>query len=210
MLPALEVVAPSIRPSSPMPASAPAADGDLAGLRGSFDIWAQKLADENGDGKVLGEQVQLGRWTTAVGRWLIDATLLADVPSLEHALRALQDAAARLRPDGPVARLDAVLHAFAEIAVAGLDRTEQTVIADTLDPGSWAAKMLVLAYQNPHITSSDIGTRLAVHEAQISRSGKALEERGLVVKTRHGRAKGWYATPRGETVAKRLVARASK
>ncbi|MFD9891456.1 MarR family transcriptional regulator [Amycolatopsis sp. NPDC059027] len=186
-----------------------AVDDGRAGLRRGFEVWAEKLKEETGEGKVLGERAAVDRWAAAVGRWLVDAALLADISGLESALRAFRSAATRLQPNGATARLEAVILGLAEVAQSGLDRAEQAALADTLDPRSWAARMLVLAYREPHITSAAIRDRLDVHDAQISRSGKALLERGLVVKTRHGRSKGWYATPRGEAIAARLAERES-
>ncbi|WP_233621562.1 MarR family transcriptional regulator [Amycolatopsis sp. WAC 04182] len=190
---------------------ATSAHGSAAeGLSRGLEVWAAKLREETGEGKVLGDHVAVDRWTAAVGRWLVDASLLADIPSLRAALRAFQSAGTRLQPGGQAARLEAVVTAFAEVTQAALDRAEQATLADTLDPKSWAAKMLVLVCHEAHITSSDICDRLDVHEAQISRSGKMLLERGLVIKTRLGRSKGWYATPRGEATARQLAERESE
>ncbi|MBB5851195.1 MarR family transcriptional regulator [Amycolatopsis umgeniensis] len=183
---------------------------DAEGVARGLDAWASKLKEETGEGKVLGDHAAVDRWAAAVGRWLVDATLLADIPSLRSALRAFQEAGMRLQPGGHTMRLEAVVTSLAEVAQAALDRAEQATLADTLDPKSWAAKMLLLAHREPHITSSDVCSRLGVHEAQISRSGKMLMERGLVVKTRLGRSKGWYATPRGEAVAKQLADRGNE
>ncbi|CAM3585572.1 MarR family transcriptional regulator [Kibdelosporangium persicum] len=177
------------------------------GLEHGLKVWAGRLAEETGDGKVLGEQAAVDRWTAAVSRWLVDATLLADVPNLHEALEVLRAAAMRAHPAGPTARLETTLVTLAEFARAGLDRARQNQLADTLDPNSWAARMLVLVFERPHITSADIVTELATHEAQISRSGKALVERGLLVKNRHGRSKGWHVTPRGAVTAQRLTER---
>ncbi|OOC05722.1 MarR family transcriptional regulator [Amycolatopsis azurea] len=180
---------------------------DAEGLSRGLDTWATKLREETGEGKVLGDHAAVDRWAAAVGRWLVDATLLADIPSLRSALQAFQAAGMRLQPGGATTRLEAVVTALAEVAQSALDRAEQAALADDLDPKSWAAKMLVLVHGEPHITSSDVCSRLGAHEAQISRSGKALMERGLVVKTRLGRSKGWYATPRGGAVATQFAER---
>jgi hypothetical protein len=180
-----------------------------AGRERGLKVWAARLAEETGDGKILGDQAVVDRWAAAVSRWLVDAALSGDVTNLHAALEELRAAVLRLRPTGPVARLEAAVVTLAEVARASLDRARQVHLADTLDPGSWAARMLVLIFQTPHITSADMVEQLGVHEAQISRSGKALVERGLVVKSRHGRAKGWHATPRGTAIAQRLVERST-
>jgi hypothetical protein len=170
-------------------------------------VWATRLEEETGDGKILGEQAAVDRWASAVSRWLVDAALSDDAVNLHAAVEVLRTAVLRLHPTGPTARLETAVVTLAEVARAGLDRSRQNHLAETLDPNSWAARMLVLAHQTPHITSSDLVDQLGAHEAQISRSGKALVERGLLVKSRHGRSKGWHATPRGAALAARLVAR---
>nr|WP_042191392.1 hypothetical protein [Kibdelosporangium sp. MJ126-NF4]CEL20049.1 hypothetical protein [Kibdelosporangium sp. MJ126-NF4]CTQ97273.1 hypothetical protein [Kibdelosporangium sp. MJ126-NF4] len=188
-------------------AEANTATESATGLDQGRKIWADLLKQETGDGKVLGDQAAVHRWVAAVSRWLVDATLLADEPNLRQALDVMRQAAMRLHPAGPTAQLEASLVTLAEIARAGLDRARQNRLADTLDPSSWAARMLVLVCARPHITSADIVSELGAHEAQISRSGKALVDRGLLVKSRHGRAKGWHVTPRGTVTAQRLADR---
>lgn len=179
------------------------------GLERGLDVWASRLKEETGDSKVLGEQAAVDRWASAVSRWIVDAALLADTPNLRAAVEVLREAVLRLDPEGPTARLEAAVVTLAEVARAGLDRARQNEVADALDPNSWAARMLILVHDQPHITSAEIVTTLETHEAQISRSGKALTEQGLLVKNRHGRLKGWHATPRGAVVAQRLADRAN-
>ncbi|WP_410599402.1 MarR family transcriptional regulator [Amycolatopsis sp. lyj-90] len=201
-MPSTATAAPDTTPASLRPTA--------EGISRGFEAWATKLKEETGEGKVLGDHAAVDRWAAAVGRWLVDAALLADIPALSSALSAFQNAGMRLQPGGHTMRLEAVVMGLAEVAQAALDRAEQAALADTLDPRSWAARMLVLVHREPHITSSDVCDRLKVHEAQISRSGKMLLERGLVVKTRLGRSKGWYATPRGEAVAEQLADRGTE
>ncbi|ALG08643.1 hypothetical protein [Kibdelosporangium phytohabitans] len=189
------------------PAEANTATQSSTGLQQGLEVWADLLRQETGDGKFLGEQPVVNRWIAAVSRWLVDATLLADAASLHQALEVMREAAMRLRPGGATAHLETALITLSEVARAGLDRARQTILADTLDPNSWAARMLLLVCERPHITSADIVVELGTHEAQISRSGKALAERGLLVKSRHGRSKGWHATPRGTATAQRLAER---
>ncbi|MCS7476908.1 MarR family transcriptional regulator [Umezawaea endophytica] len=177
------------------------------GLERGLDVWASRLKEETGEGKVLGEQAMVDRWASAVSRWLMDAALLADIPNLRAALETLREAVLRLDPEGPTARLEAAVVTLAEVARAGLDRARQNEVVDALDPNSWAARMLILAHERPHITSAEIVTDLGAHEAQISRSGRTLIEQGLLVKNRHGRLKGWHTTPRGAVAAQRLATR---
>ena len=178
--------------------------GGEAGLRRELEVWASLLAAETGDGKHLGEHAMADRWASAVGHWLVDANLLADADNLHTGLEILRSAQARLQPSGPTARLEAMVSVLADTARSALDRARQTRLAENLDPGSWAARMLVAVVAERGITSTEIVNKLRADESQISRSGRALVERGLAVKARHGRTRGWSATPRGAAVAERL------
>lgn len=179
----------------------------VPGLRRELEVWASLLTEETGEGKRLGEREATDRWARAVSCWLIDASLLGDTESLHAGLEVLRSAHVRLRPVGPTARLEAMVAALAETARAGLDRARQTELAQTLDPDSWAARMLTTIDGQPGIISSMIAKELDADESQVSRSGRALVERGLAVKTRNGRSKGWRVTPRGAVTAEQLRSR---
>jgi len=183
--------------------------GGEAGLRRELEAWASLLEAETGDGKHLGEHRVVDRWASAVSYWLVDANLLADADNLYTGLEILRAAQTRLQPTGPTARLDAILTVLAETASAALERARQTKLAEYLDPTSWAARMLVLVQAERGITSTEIIRRLCADESQISRSGRALIERGLAAKSRHGRTMGWSATPRGALIAERLRQRSA-
>lgn len=188
---------------------APRGGGDT-GLRRELEVWASLLAAETGDGKHLGEHAMADRWASAVGHWLVDANLLADADNLHTGLEILRAAQTRLQPTGPTARLEAMVSVLADTTRAALDRARQTRLAENLDPGSWAARMLLAVVAERGITSTEIVQKLCADESQVSRSGRALVERGLAVKARHGRTKGWSATPRGAAVAERLLERISQ
>ncbi|MFI1726478.1 hypothetical protein [Streptomyces sp. NPDC020489] len=101
---------------------------------------------------------------------------------------------------------------LAETARAGLDRTRQMLLAETLDPHTWAARMLLAMAETPSITSTQLlaelkNEELSADETQISRSGRALVERGLAIKTRHGREVSWRTSPRGAAVVRSLQQR---
>lgn len=174
------------------------------GARRELVAWASYLEQEAGDGKHLGDVAVADRWASAVGYWLVDASLLADTDNLQAGLEILRSAHARLRPTGQTARLEAHLTLLAEVARAGLDRARQSQLAENLDPASWAARMLVAIDEAPGITSAEVVRALGADDSQVSRSGRALIERGLAIKTRHGRVKGWRASPRGIVTVQRL------
>lgn len=174
------------------------------GLRREREAWTDTLEQENGDGKIFGEASVTDSWASAVSRWVVDACLTSDVNNLHAGLETLRCAHVRLRPHPEVARLEATLTVLAETTRAGLDRARQAWIIETLDPATWAAQMLTAMDKNPGITSAELAKELSAAAAQISRSGTALIERGLAVKTRHGRERRWRLTPRGSVAVEAL------
>jgi len=172
------------------------------GLLRELQAWKDVLDTETGEGKYLGPE-EADRWASAVSRWVIDASLLADTASLEAGFEVLRSAHGRLRGD-ETARLNALVMLLAETTRAGLDRARQYRVAEALDPNTRAAQMLLLMAGTPGITSSEMSSQLHAADTQISRSGTALIERGLAVKTRHGRERSWRLSPRGEIAVERL------
>ncbi|WP_406722911.1 hypothetical protein OG968_24255 [Streptomyces althioticus] len=177
---------------------------ETQGLRRELNEWASLLERERGDGKVLGDHKVCDRWAAAVSRWIIDASLLGDAENLHVGLETLRSAHVRLPAAGDTARAEAQVTAMMETMRAALDRARQAELEDTLDPSTRAAKMLTLIYEVPGITSTQLKEDLETGESQVSRSGRALAERGLVIKTRHGAERRWRTTPRGAVAARKL------
>jgi len=100
MAPTAETTRPSANAGRPSDAGHRPAKGLERGL----EVWAGRLREETGDGKVLGDQAAVDRWTSAVSRWLVDAALLADMANLHAALEVLRAAVVRLQPGAPTAR----------------------------------------------------------------------------------------------------------
>jgi DNA-binding MarR family transcriptional regulator len=188
----------------PKDLEAPVVTAPEAGLRRELSEWASFLDHETGAGKQLGDDETADRWASAVASWVIDASLLLDGESLHAGLEVLRSAHTRLEPTGSTARLEALVALLAEAARAGLERSRQAQLADTLDPTSWSARMLVTVDEAPGITSATLSRALGAEDSQVSRSGRTLIERGLAIKTKHGRAVGWRATPRGAATAEQL------
>ncbi|WP_406199445.1 winged helix-turn-helix domain-containing protein [Streptomyces europaeiscabiei] len=186
------------------PVAAPTAERESQGLRRELKEWASVLDRESGDGKVLGDHKICDRWTAAVSRWAIDASLLGDAENLHIGLETLRSAHVRLPATGETVRAEAHVAAMMETVRAALDRARQAELEDTLDPSTRAAKILTLIYETPGITSTEIREELDTGESQVSRSGRALAERGLVIKTRHGQERRWRTTPRGAVAARKL------
>jgi DNA-binding MarR family transcriptional regulator len=183
-----------------------------AGLDRERAVWAAAVQRGSEAAElVIEERGRANRWAGAVGRWIADASLLGDERALCAGIEALRSAHAGLvGRDAPGAvRLDGMLAAFAETAHASLDRIRQQQLADDLDPSTVAARMLALIDGKPGITSGELTEELRVSDSEVSRTGKALGERGLAVKTRHGKERFWHPTPRGTVTAGRLRERAS-
>ena len=181
-----------------------------AGLERERAVWASAVMPAKQAELVITEPEMADRWAGAVGRWIADASLLADDRALRAGVEALRSAHAGLVSlDAPGAvRLDGMITAFAETAHASLDRIRQQQLADNLDPSTVAARMLVLIDAKPGITSGELREALSVGDSEVSRTGKALVQRGLGVKTRHGQERFWRLTPRGSAAARRVRERA--
>jgi DNA-binding MarR family transcriptional regulator len=181
------------------------------GLERERALWASAVErDSKAAELVIEEPERADRWAGAVGRWVADASLLADDGALHAGIEALRSAHAGLvNRDAPGAvRLDGMVTAFAETAHASLDRIRQQQLADTLDPSTLAARMLVLIADKPGITSGALSWTFSVGDSQVSRTGRALVERGLAVKSRHGKERYWRLTPRGAAAARQVRERA--
>lgn len=162
-----------------------------------------------GGGKCLSDPKLCDRWAAAVARWVIDANLLSDAENLHVALETLRSAHARLAVAGSTARAEIVVTVLLETTRAALERARQAELEDTLDPDTWAAKMLLVIHDIPGLTSQELASKLPTTDSQVSRSGRALIERGLVIKTRHGQERCWRASARGAVAARKLQRRAT-
>lgn len=146
-----------------------------------------------------------GAWNRAFGRWLVDALLVGDTTALEQASAEIRNYARSVRGSE---RLGGALAALAEVAAAAGDRAEQQEVAGSLDPTSWAAKMLIAIDDEPGASNTRLAHMIGVSEAsQVSRSGRALLDRGLAVSAHAGRHLAWSVTPRGARVVDSLRAR---
>jgi DNA-binding MarR family transcriptional regulator len=147
----------------------------------------------------------------ALAEAVVDACLATDGPAMEAAASALRVAASDLETrDAASDPPDAVAWAQQRGRVAGFGdvlrwmlraRNAQTAAA-TLEPGSHAHRMLSFVGADAdgpseRLNSSEIGARLKVDKTQVSRAGRDLIERGLVVTTTLGRRTYWDITPRG-------------
>lgn len=182
-----------------------------AGLERERLVWSSVIEQCAEDAKhIIAEPDLADRWAVAVGRWLADATLLSDASNLHSGLEALRSAHVRLaRVSAPeTTRLDGMITAFAETTRACLDRVRQAELSEAFDPRTVAARMLLMIDDEPGINSARMTERLGVQESQVSRAGRTLIERGLAVKSRHGKERSWRLTPRGVSVLRRTRDRA--
>jgi hypothetical protein len=183
-----------------------------AGLARERVVWSAVIERCAGDPKlVAADPDSADRWAAAVSNWMVDASLLADACNLHDALETLRSAHVELscRPAPETARLDGMITALAETARASLDRARQAQLAETLDPQTVAARMLLMIDAEPGVASAQMKEDLGIDDSQVSRSGRALIERGLAVKDRHGKQRCWRCTPRGTLSAQRIRDRAA-
>jgi steroid delta-isomerase-like uncharacterized protein len=177
------------------------ASEDRRGLLDEVHDWAAFLSEEAPYSEDAAD-----RWATSVSHWVVDACLLADQHSLRAGLDVLQDAYGELPPDQAAPELAGMISALAEVVQAALDRAEQAVWEQTVDPSTHAARMLVEIVNQPGLTNSILAERLGVDPSEISRSGRLLNTRGLAFNERR-RHSSWRATPRGKSAAERIRSR---
>lgn len=183
-----------------------------AGLERERLVWSAVIEHGFEGAEIVSEESDLAdRWAAAVGHWLTDASMLADAYNLHAGVEALRSAHMQLAcaSEPGAARVDGMIIAFAETARAALDRVRQEQLAGTLDPGTVAARMLLMIDDEPGTSSARVMSQLNVQESQVSRAGRSLIERGFALKTRHGRERSWRLTPRGAALARRVRNRAN-
>ncbi|GAA4561194.1 ester cyclase [Streptomyces collinus] len=177
---------------------------DRRGLLDEVHDWTAFLGEEAPHSEDAAD-----RWATSVSHWVVDACLLADQDSLRAGLDALRDAYAELPPDQTAPELVGMVSALAEVVQAALDRAEQVVWEQTVDPNTHAARMLVEIAKEPGLTNAMLAGRLGVDPSEISRNGRLLNARGLAFNDRR-RHSSWRATPRGESAAERVRSRTER
>ena len=127
----------------------------------------------------------------AVALGLVDALLDGDDESLAAALDALRDA--RARADG-----DQELVGWLDAAIAycywGLERVQSgAVVARETQAHDFLSELV----DSPQLGSAELRGLLEIDETQVSRTGRALLESGLVTRRKVGRQVFWQLTPRG-------------
>jgi hypothetical protein len=135
---------------------------------------------------------------SAVTLGLVDAILCADVEALEATTDPLRDALADISTDTGHAReirgwLLGML-SFTEWSLQRLPSPDEIeLIHDT-----HARRFLeALCRADQPLGSKDLRQHLSTGDSQISRTGRELMARGLVVQRRIGRTALWEPTPRG-------------
>jgi DNA-binding MarR family transcriptional regulator len=132
---------------------------------------------------------------------LEDAKVERDENSLLVAQRGLQRVYARQiavgtpRPEHYVQR-GRILQALDELTWA-LRRLTPAAEMASLEAGGHAQRFLEVITASPGVYSGQIAELLDAREDVVSRVGARLESAGFARKTRVGRRKHWYITPRG-------------
>jgi hypothetical protein len=177
---------------------------------GQVEEWAYWLDQRVTDPTKDVDEGAPYRWATAVSHWLIDATLLTDTDSLEVGQQRLRTAYRNFHPtEARGTQLATIMTVLAETIQAGLDRARQARLEQTLEPGSWAAKVLIKIDQEPDLNNTQLSLTLGTGETQISRTARALSGYGLVVSSRYGRQNAWRTTPRGAGLVEQLLRRSN-
>jgi DNA-binding MarR family transcriptional regulator/AcrR family transcriptional regulator len=127
----------------------------------------------------------------AVVLGLVDALHAGDGATLSEALDALRDA--RAHADGRL-ELSGWLDAAIAFAYWGLERVPSS---PGVGPGTQAHAFLRALDGSPQRGSAELRGILDVDETQVSRAGRRLLERGLVMRRKAGRQVFWQLTPRG-------------
>lgn len=166
----------------------------IAARRDVVVEWLSKL-DQNSDSWEL----ELSPVTMTV----VDALLHADAIVLQELTEPLRDTLAALFEDRGHAReiRGYVLGALAA-ARWGLQRLPNPDDVEFAGE-SHARQMLEALGDGAPITSTDLRARLGTSPSQLSRVGRNLLARGLVVQRRAGRAAVWELSPRGRQILRR-------
>jgi DNA-binding MarR family transcriptional regulator len=135
----------------------------------------------------------------------VDAILHADVQALSAAGDPLRDELARLPLEGGHVKeirgwLLALL-AFCEWSVQRLPSPAELELAQD----SRALQFLDhLAHASTSLSSAELRKRLDVDDSSLSRTGRKLLGRGLVVQRRLGRTASWELTPRARQLLREV------
>jgi len=143
---------------------------------------------------------------SAVSLGLVDAILHADVEALEAAGDPLRDALARLFEDTGHAReirgwlLGMV--AFTEWSLQRLPSPAELELAQD----SHARRFLqALSDVDAPLSGTELKDKLVTDNSQLSRVGRKLLSRGLVIQRRIGRTAQWELTPRGRQLLRQTL-----
>jgi DNA-binding transcriptional ArsR family regulator len=134
----------------------------------------------------------------ALAMVLVDATLEADEPTLEHLFTRLQRLSAELeRQETPPEALYGRILGFIDVGRWALERMLPSAVTADVERSSHAHRILSLINEEPGRSNSEIAALLGVDDTAVSRIGRRLVEGGLARKRRVGRTNQWEITPRG-------------
>jgi DNA-binding transcriptional ArsR family regulator len=134
---------------------------------------------------------------------VIDALLAADAATLQELADPLRDALAGLFDDrGHAREIRGYLLGALAATRWGLRRLPEPADFEFASD-SHAAQMLEALRLSTSLTSSDLSERLGTSSSQLSRVGRTLLARGLVVQRRAGRFAIWELSPRGRQALRR-------
>jgi len=134
---------------------------------------------------------------------IVDALLHADAATLQELTDPLRDALTELFEDqGHAREIRGYLLGALATTRWGLQRLPDPADVELANE-SHAGKMLEALRSGAPLTSSELQTRLKTSPSQLSRVGRNLLGRGLVVQRRAGRSAIWELSPRGYQILRR-------
>ena len=145
----------------------------------------------------------------ALAQAVAAAIFCADGAALEAASAALRSAAGAWEGQAEWAEERGRLYGLADLIRWALQNLAAEAGARGIEPGTHAHEMLSLLTREDGelgeaLNSGAIAKRLRVDKTQVSRTGRDLLERGLVVTSALGRKTYWEITPRGQYALERL------
>jgi DNA-binding MarR family transcriptional regulator len=151
------------------------------------------------------ENAQTDRELSALAQVVVDALLDLDAPALESLVAITREQLAVTVIDGQHREVAGWMKAYlamARWALSRLPSREELALRGNTQAWRFVSELA----GEVTLTSSDLRERLDTGESQVSRVGRELLARGLVVQHRAGRTATWELTPRGRALFKELSA----
>lgn len=179
-------------------------------LRPSSATRAEQIRAITADLRALDEPGPADGIIDALARAVAAAVVCADGEALDAAAAELRGTAGAWEGESLWAEERGRLYGLADVIRWTLQSLAAEAGATGIEPGSHAHTMLSLLGRDGEVgealNSGAIAERMRVDKTQVSRTGRDLLERGLVVTSELGRRTYWEITPRGQYALEKLPA----